>query len=909
MDGETRPRRPNGQWSRLSEAFVGRHAELEIFRRLLEDLHIGVGAVVLVSGEPGIGKSALLRHFARLAERASVSVSHDRAALPACEQPLVAPAVASPPATVRLVDDLHLADREELDRLHAAIQECTRVPLIIVAAYRDAPPGRSDRLAGFLARVAHDLPVVRLPLQGLTLAEVGEYIAAVRGNDDARPEIAASIHDRTDGNPFLVRELLSVLVSMPDADMASALGDVPAGVRDLVISRLDQLSPSARSILECAAVAGFTIDLRLLSEAMHVGGDALFERLAEAETAGFIYVSTEPSTYRFVHQLTRDAVLDALGYAKRVALHRAVGLALERLHLATEDSDSALAHHFAEVARVDSDYLPRAVAYLWRAGCAAAERGRWEDGAEAFAAAAGFLGEGQLAESGANRVEALVAAGRCWEAAGEARKAWHTFMLAATDCRHAGNRRGFAEIVLTALRDIDVPRQRRVELADEALSYVREMDDALTAHLLAERAADDGTPDADESAAEALALARAIGLVDVQRRLAKRTYTHALGRGDLLAVDAQLRSELAVTRHDPNARARAEQLQRVAETSIRSGDFARATHAADQALSFASKHHVQPVAGRARLFLASIALVRGDIREFEGLARQLWDRPIERQLLVRRAELVGQLATAANLIPAPNAPGADHPRVSWDLAGTRARIALAAGNTQAAAGYFAQWCRQREESYHPLDKHDALTTAGEALIALADEDTLAAVLAESAACPSIRFSPLTATGLDRLRGAIALRLGDLDSARGWLDRAAEWAESYQLIVEEVLTRHIRAQLLAASGDWLGALHTARAAAVGAEKYGFEGIAECVNRWLESIAGGEQDTHKFKAVTLTNREAEILRLVAEGHTNRRIALMLSISPHTANRHLSNILVKLDAANRAEAVKRAIDCRML
>ena len=73
--------------------------------------------------------------------------------------------------------------------------------------------------------------------------------------------------------------------------------------------------------------------------------------------------------------------------------------------------------------------------------------------------------------------------------------------------------------------------------------------------------------------------------------------------------------------------------------------------------------------------------------------------------------------------------------------------------------------------------------------------------------------------------------------------------------------------------------------------------------IATAAKGQQVEYVLK-LTLTKREIEVLRLVAEGHTDREVAEMLIISPRTANRHLSNIFVKLDVPGRAAAVAYAI-----
>jgi DNA-binding CsgD family transcriptional regulator len=228
------------------------------------------------------------------------------------------------------------------------------------------------------------------------------------------------------------------------------------------------------------------------------------------------------------------------------------------------------------------------------------------------------------------------------------------------------------------------------------------------------------------------------------------------------------------------------------------------------------------------------------------------------------------------------------------------------GDGAEARDNVARWVREREVSYHPIDKHDALATCAEALVAFGDLVTVSSVLHESARRADIRFSRIGAVGLDRLRGLLALRLEDFNGAQHWLDRAAGWASSHELLAEGLLVEFAYAQLEVEAIRSGAGIRRAQEAAFAASRHGLWGIYQRIDRWLVSISGVDvAEARRGTSGSLTRREGEVLRLVASGSTNRQIAIALAISPHTANRHLSNILLKLDAANRAEAVKRALD----
>jgi predicted ATPase len=179
----------------------------------------------------------------------------------------------------------------------------------------------------------------RLTPQPLSLAAV-QSLSAGTGVD------ATALHEQTAGNPFFVTEVL--------AATAKAVKGVPATVQDAVLARAGRLSPSARAVLDAAAVAGPRADAWLLRELTAAESGAIDECLATG------VLRTEGAAFVFRHELARQAVLQAMAPTRAISLHRLVLQALVRsdatriaarlvLH-AEAAGDVAALRHWAPVA-------------------------------------------------------------------------------------------------------------------------------------------------------------------------------------------------------------------------------------------------------------------------------------------------------------------------------------------------------------------------------------------------------------------------------------------------------------------------------------------------------------------------------------------------------------------------------
>jgi DNA-binding CsgD family transcriptional regulator/tetratricopeptide (TPR) repeat protein len=320
------------------------------FRRLKEWMDAaarGAGGLAFVSGEAGVGKTALLRTFAQAVEGIS------RVAFGACD-PLATPRPLGPLLDIHAVaarasqlmsegaprgevfasalrdlgasptlvvfEDAQWADEATLDLLQYLGRRLQETRALMVVTFREDEVGRGHPLTTVLGDLATMPSVRRMTLPPLSAAAVRTL---ARGSDLDPDELYA----RTGGNPFFVTEVL-----------ASGASGVPVTVRDAVLARASRLSPQARRVLDVAAVIGLRVEPWLLDVIAETDAPAV----DECVRAGML--RAQDTIIAFRHELARGVILEALAPQEGVAIHRVV-LAALRASPVTRDDVARLAHH------------------------------------------------------------------------------------------------------------------------------------------------------------------------------------------------------------------------------------------------------------------------------------------------------------------------------------------------------------------------------------------------------------------------------------------------------------------------------------------------------------------------------------------------------------------------------------
>ncbi len=496
----------------------------------MERAAAGAGALYLLTGEPGIGKSRLAAEVAAAARGRGLRVAWGR-----CWEAGGAPVfwpwrevieglgirfpdaiAAGDPAEARfalfravtaalageaarepllvVLEDLHAADRSTLLLLEFAASQVRGLPILILGTYRDLEAklraDAADAIAG-LGRVGQILQLARLRRP--------EVVALVRDAiEDAGDALAAAIFEMTAGNPLFVDEVVrDVRARGGEAGLT-----VPLGVREIIRQRLAALSADARRVLEAGSVLGVELGAAELDRIVD-DAPAVIEEAARNGLVG-----ARDGRIRFTHALYREALYHDLPRERRQQLHREAARALT----ATSAPLAEIAHHLLESG---ADAATEAVAHAIRAAGLAAEVFAYEDAAVLLDRARLAIGPGPM--EALLRARVMIALGEirlrsgdvggralCVEAAEVARRLDDAELLARAGLAYGS--------VFTTLGVDPV----LVGLLEDALARQPDQDSALRARLMARLAAArqpavDGRDRDIQLGFDAVAMARRVG--------------------------------------------------------------------------------------------------------------------------------------------------------------------------------------------------------------------------------------------------------------------------------------------------------------------------------------------------------------------------------------------------------------
>ncbi|MEV6304563.1 AAA family ATPase [Actinoplanes sp. NPDC051861] len=250
--------------------------------------------------------------------------------------------VAARRPTVLIIDDLQWADGSSLQVLsHLA----ARLPrgAVLIGALRNRAPVPGSELTRLLAAASRVPGHRRIRLGPLAAGEVAELVRRETGRSPSAG-VARRIHARTAGNPFFVRELSRLLATDQGVITVEAAtrAAVPATVRDVVRDRMTGLGTGALALLQLAAIAGRDVEIRLLARAADLDAHTCLAQLEPAEALGLLDPAPgDPFSVRFAHDLVRESVIAATPPGSGPRLHLRLADALEQ----TSPDAERLAHH------------------------------------------------------------------------------------------------------------------------------------------------------------------------------------------------------------------------------------------------------------------------------------------------------------------------------------------------------------------------------------------------------------------------------------------------------------------------------------------------------------------------------------------------------------------------------------
>ena len=440
--------------------FVGREHELEVLVGAVRRAAGGEGATVVISGEPGIGKTRLAEEMVDAARPLGMGVAWARCpesaatssffAISEVSAQLAAQGVvdltgrlgldtvtedddriaiyrrtidvlrAMTRPSVVVLDDLQWADPGTLRLVEFVAGELRALPIALVVTTRPTVADSPEPLRDCLSELARFPGSVRIDLDGLDLDAITVWLQRRTGGE-AAPRLAELVHDRSGGNPFFAQELVELLVGEDRLDALDA-DRVPAAVSGVVRRRVGRLPDDSQRLLSIASVVGRSFDLDVVAR---VAGSPLADVLDALDApvdAGLVGPDpAAPARFRFSHALVAEALETELSPSRRARLHASTAEALASLRSATLDQHLAeLAHHALAGAMAGS--APDAVRWSVLAAERAEERHAPEDAAAHYQRALGVI---DLAAPGEleGRLQLLRSLGRAWVAAGSEERA------------------------------------------------------------------------------------------------------------------------------------------------------------------------------------------------------------------------------------------------------------------------------------------------------------------------------------------------------------------------------------------------------------------------------------------------------------------------------------------------------
>lgn len=939
----------------LCPILVGRDGVLELIDGLIDEAAGGHGTAMLLSAPAGLGKTRLIRTAIRRAEAAGFRVDggavapQDRlvplasirematgmrgnAAFGTLSEDLLAiegrdegdalgsrrlivrsaadrilDAIDQP--TMLVFDDLHWTDELSLEVIGELARHASDRPLLLIGGYRldEFPVDTIHR--EWRARLIGQRHVQEVRLAPLTLEETGVAATLIIGGELPAPrDVVEAVHERTNGIPLHIEELLAALDDEARAD-GRMIRDahVPDTIADAVLARLTRLSDDARRVARAGAVIGRCFSPDVLAGIMDRPLAELDATLEELVDASFLYPFDyiDHGYYDFRHQLLRDAVYSSVPPSQLRRFHAQAA----EFVMALESSSIVHASRHYERAGLRSQAFRASLAAAEEASRISARQEAYDLYQRAISNMPPDLPVVERAEIYERFADAAGAIERNQECGVAAARARELYLEAGKQLEAACQ---LLSISNMAARD-GAPHDEVAAYTERALAEITALPvsperEGIRAYVMGVRANDlfwaSDLQAAREQGRAARELAEALGdreaVLEVDLLLARINIADGsceTGLSDGLRAAREARDagyeSVGVTGY-----------RNLAIMAARIMDAPTAEAAIREGLEYADAIEQSHCRQMMSTTTAALNWAAGNWDAANERARQeLVDRGCRRGV-IGSLDVIGlvalgrgQTAEARRWLDESLAAGHHIGEVQfiltplWGLAETE----LATGDVDAAVarcedGWQIASAAQERALFIPF-----VATGARSLIAARRPDDAERWVVRAREYLAA-WEPIATPALSHADGLVRMAAGSMSAARVALERAVRGWDERGRTWETMAARLDLAQCLLRMNRHADAAALLAAVRATASEVGSPPIAARADELQKLSHGRGADTEAWRPLTV--REFEVARLIANGLTNAQIAADLYVSPKTVSAHVEHILAKLGVARRTE-----------